>query len=69
MPGDVDGLELAAMVKSAWPPIDIIVTSGHRDVKPSDLPPDGLFVGKPYSPGVVADLIRTLTGRDASPLE
>lgn len=32
MPGDVDGLELAAMVKNAWPPIDIIVTSGHRDV-------------------------------------
>lgn len=30
MPGDVDGLELASMVKNAWPPIDIIVTSGHR---------------------------------------
>lgn len=38
MPGDKDGLELAELVKSAWPPIEIIVTSGHRDVQLSDLP-------------------------------
>jgi two-component system, response regulator PdtaR len=61
MPGDIDGLELAALVKSAWPPIDIIVTSGHRDVTQADLPPCGVFVGKPYSTDAVADLIRRLT--------
>lgn len=61
MPGDKDGLELAEMVKSAWPPIEIIVTSGHRDVKQSDLPKDGVFVGKPYSPEVISDLIKRLT--------
>ena len=61
MPGDKDGLELAEVVKSTWPPIEIIVTSGHRDVKPDDLPQDGVFVGKPYNPETIADLIRRLT--------
>jgi CheY-like chemotaxis protein len=61
MPGTKDGLELAEMVKSAWPPIEIIVTSGHRNVTEADLPPDGVFVGKPYSVEAVEDLIRLLT--------
>lgn len=65
MPGDVDGLELALMVKNAWPPIDIIVTSGHRGVTQEDLPPSGVFVGKPYSLEVVGDLIRRLTAASA----
>ena len=61
MPGDVDGLELAALVKDAWPPIEVIVTSGHRDVTRDDLPPRGVFIGKPYSLEAVGDLIRRLT--------
>ncbi|WP_248307162.1 response regulator [Devosia sp. 1635] len=61
MPGDVDGLELATMVKDAWPPIEVIVTSGHRNVTHDDLPPRGVFVGKPYSLDTVGDLIRRLT--------
>jgi DNA-binding NtrC family response regulator len=61
MPGDKDGLELAELVKSAWPPIEIIVTSGHRDVRQSDMPQGGVFVGKPYSAEAIGDLIRKLT--------
>jgi DNA-binding NtrC family response regulator len=61
MPGDVDGLELAALVKDAFPPIEVIVTSGHRDVNRDDLPRRGVFVGKPYSLEVIGDLIRRLT--------
>lgn len=45
MPGDRDGLELDDMVKAAWPSIDIIVTSGHRNVRQSDMPVDGVFIG------------------------
>ena len=66
MPGDADGLELARLVKESWPPIEVIVTSGHRDVKQSDLPKDGLFVGKPYSPEIIAELIRKLTKQQPS---
>ena len=28
MPGSMDGLKLAAMVRDRWPPIELIVTSG-----------------------------------------
>lgn len=63
MPGSKDGLELAELVKSAWPPIEIIVTSGHRIVQQGDLPQDGVFVGKPYSIEAIDDLIHRLTGR------
>jgi len=61
MPGTIDGLALAVMVKDAWPPIEIIVTSGHRNVTNEDLPSSGIFVGKPYSVEVIGDLIRRLT--------
>lgn len=65
MPGDMDGLELAERVKNAWPPIEIIVTSGHRDVKDDDLPKDGVFIGKPYSLELVNNLINQLTKRSS----
>src|SRR4029079_550967 len=32
MPGSMDGLKLAAFVRKRWPPIKIIVTSGHTEV-------------------------------------
>ncbi len=30
MPGTMDGLNLAAAVRDRWPPVQIIITSGHR---------------------------------------
>ena len=48
MPGSIDGMRLAACVRDRWPPIHIIVTSGHA--RPDDvvLPPNAEFVPKPY---------------------
>lgn len=54
MPGGVDGLRLAAAVRDRWPPIKIIVTSGHRKVVEADMPKDSQFFGKPYSIDEVA---------------
>jgi CheY-like chemotaxis protein len=48
MPGSMDGLKLAAAVHDRWPPVKIIVTSGHRAVAPSDIPDGGVFFSKPY---------------------
>lgn len=62
MPGAVDGLELARMVKERHPPIQVIVTSGHRNVVDSDLPADGQFMPKPYIPENVVRAILALTG-------
>ena len=49
MPGGMDGLKLAAAVRDRWPPIKIIVTSGHQTIDMSVLPVEGLFLRKPYS--------------------
>jgi DNA-binding NtrC family response regulator len=59
MPGTMDGLELAALVRHRWPPVEIIVTSGRYRIPDSDLPVRGIFLPKPYDhDDVVATLRR-----------
>ena len=59
MPGSMDGLKLAEAVRGRWPPIEIIVTSGHRIVHEADLPDRCIFFAKPYRDAeVVAALLR-----------
>lgn len=60
MPGTMDGLMLAAAVRDRWPPIQIIVASGHRNVALSDLPESSRFLGKPYSVDAVASAAREM---------
>lgn len=59
MPGSMDGLKLARAVRDRWPPVSIIIASGHVRVTKEDLPENGLFFAKPYPPkGVIAALNR-----------
>jgi CheY-like chemotaxis protein len=48
MPGALDGIMLARLVSERWPPIRIIVTSGHLQVRASDMPTGIRFYPKPY---------------------
>ena len=48
MPGSMDGLKLARAVRDRWPPIELILTSGHFDVPEDEIPERGLFFSKPY---------------------
>ncbi|HEV7253692.1 MAG TPA: response regulator [Mesorhizobium sp.] len=48
MPGSMDGLRLAGVVRGRWPPVRIIVTSGKRMVEITDLPNGSVFFCKPY---------------------
>jgi CheY-like chemotaxis protein len=48
MPGSMDGLKLAHYVRERWPPVKIIVTSGHVQVGQQDMPRDAMFFAKPY---------------------
>jgi DNA-binding NtrC family response regulator len=48
MPGSMDGIKLAAAVRGRWPPIEIIVVSGHLHVDLADLPDGSRFFPKPY---------------------
>jgi two-component system, response regulator PdtaR len=52
LPG-IDGLKLAAIVRSRWPPIKIIVTSGIHSVTSDMMPLASRFIPKPYEPAQV----------------
>lgn len=60
MPGSMNGLKLAAAIRDRWPPIDIVIVSGHVRPKLSDLPPRSLFFSKPYDETKVAAALREL---------
>jgi len=48
MSGSMDGLKLAACVRGRWPPIEIIVTSGHHRQADVTVPNGSVFLQKPY---------------------
>jgi two-component system, response regulator PdtaR len=54
MPGSMDGLKLAAVVRDRWPPVRLVITSGHKVVDVVDLPDGGVFFSKPYDQSVIA---------------
>jgi CheY-like chemotaxis protein len=60
MPGSMDGLELAFLVRDRWPPIEIIVTSGYYRVRDSDLPVRGVFLPKPYDHSQVIKVLQRM---------
>jgi len=47
--GSLDGLKLAAAVRKRWPPIAIIVVSGHQIPAADELPSHSVFYAKPYA--------------------
>jgi CheY-like chemotaxis protein len=60
MPGSMDGLKLAHLVKDRWPPIKIVATSARVRITASDLPEGGRFLPKPYSAADVASTLHEL---------
>jgi CheY-like chemotaxis protein len=60
MPGTMDGLKLAHYVRGRWPPVKIIVTSGHVQVPEESLPPGSLFMPKPYDPDDILHTVKHL---------
>jgi CheY-like chemotaxis protein len=62
MPGSMDGLKLAAAVRDRWPPIKIIIASGHRNLSDDLLPVEGRFFGKPYNASLVMSAMKDMVG-------
>ncbi|PZM10058.1 response regulator [Rhizobium tubonense] len=60
MPGSMDGLKLAAAVRDRWPPVKIIVTSGHRHLSDALLPVQGKFFAKPYDHSRIVSAMREM---------
>ena len=58
MPGTMDGLKLAHAIRTRWPPIELIVTSGHFNLSDTDMPERGRFFPKPYRDRDIVSAIR-----------
>ena len=63
MPGALDGLDLAREVHARWPDIKLVVTSGRPKPTDKEMPEDGRFVAKPYSPDSLVREIRKALAR------
>lgn len=63
MPGSIDGLRLAAVVRDRWPPVAIIVTSGRVAPGDNDLPRGARFLPKPYTDRALVESVRQLLAR------
>lgn len=65
--GSMDGACLAHHVRDRWPPVKIIVLSGHFSLEPSDLPNESLFLSKPYRPEALVNAMAQMINRLAAP--
>jgi CheY-like chemotaxis protein len=65
MPGDIDGMELARLVRKRWPAISVIVTSGKMR-PPGELPAGVRFLAKPYRPLALIEEIEIMVQGSAS---
>ena len=59
MPGSMDGVGLAEAVRERWPPIRLMIVSGHL-VKGSELPDGARFFHKPYPSEAIISALREL---------
>ncbi len=61
MPGELDGLKLAWLVRTRWPPIDIFITSGKQRLNAANMPGRALFFPKPYTHRLLIGALTRLT--------
>lgn len=45
----MNGIALAVVIHDRWPPVELILTSGHFHSGEAELPPRSHFLAKPYS--------------------
>jgi two-component system, response regulator PdtaR len=60
MPGSMNGMRLASVVRDRWPPVALIVSSGRMNIPDADLPSGGRFLRKPYEPAQIEAVLREL---------
>lgn len=63
MPGELDGLALAAAISARWPEIVILVNSGRLRPEPDALPIGAGFIAKPYLAGELVRQLEALVNR------
>ncbi|RSV33283.1 response regulator [Sphingomonas sp. ABOLE] len=63
MPGLIDGLQLAAIVKERYPHVKVIITSGRQWLGSDALPSDSVFLPKPYRSAELSELVERQASR------
>lgn len=63
MPGSMDGVMLAHAVHQRWPPIRIILVSGHVPRSSIDIPADSRFFAKPLETEDIVAEMKNLIAR------
>lgn len=58
--GSMNGLRLARAVRDRWPPIAIVVVSGHQIPTAADLPYGSKFFPKPYDEAEMVSTLREM---------
>lgn len=58
--GSMNGLKLARTVRLRWPPIAIIVVSGHQIPDEGDMPGGSRFFSKPYDESQMVCVMREM---------
>jgi len=48
LPGMIDGVDLARAVRTHWPHVELIVTSGYPGDRPAGLPDGATYLEKPW---------------------
>jgi two-component system, response regulator PdtaR len=61
MPGTLDGLQLARVVRANWPATKILIYSGKNPIGLASIPVDA-FLTKPCSPALLIDTVDHLLG-------
>ena len=59
MPGGMNGLDLAHMIRAMWPSKPLVVMSGRTLPRPDELPKHIPMLTKPFSPDRLVDVLRT----------
>ncbi len=60
MPGSLDGLRLAHLIRNRWPPTHLLVMSGNLSPGASELPERASFVAKPFQGPALLRIIADL---------
>ena len=60
MPGSMDGLRLAHVIRNRWPPIELLIASGHIRPREEELPAGGTFLKKPYDGQELVGAVKSL---------
>jgi DNA-binding response OmpR family regulator len=60
VPGEIDGFELARVVRDRWPEMAVVMMSGHSDASSGPSPEGTEFVAKPYLTDRLVPALRAL---------